>query len=163
MSASKFQLRTSNIIMFLMINHMLCDKLIFSELSPLELKIFLFNWYLFMTPSKEEGVYCFANVGRWVDQMVSADYLKYHLSQSSYFTCRLVMTSRWPLLILGSLGQRSRSGEHMCRSTFLVTSLFYKVSTKYFRYYVPHDKPHQDYVTNFITLEAIFSGSSWNI
>ena len=35
---------------------------------------------------KEEGVYCFANVGRYVglsvggsvDQMVSADYLKYH-------------------------------------------------------------------------------------
>ena len=34
-----------------------------------------------MSPFEEEGVYCFANVGRsvgWsVDQMVSADYLKY--------------------------------------------------------------------------------------
>ena len=44
-------------------------------------------------------------------KMVSADYLEYYtcISQSSYVTCRLVMTSWWPLLILGSLGQRSRS------------------------------------------------------
>ena len=41
-------------------------------------------------PFKEERVYRFANVGRYVsrsvgrsvDQMVSADYLQYHLSQS---------------------------------------------------------------------------------
>ena len=32
------------------------------------------------------------------------------IAESSYFTCRLVMTSRWPLLILGSLNQMSRSG-----------------------------------------------------
>ena len=56
--------------------------------------------YIFMPPFEQEGVYCFANVGQSVDQMVSSDYLKYHLSQ--YFTCRLLMTSRWPLLILGS-------------------------------------------------------------
>ena len=31
------------------------------------------------------------------------------ITKTSYFTCRLVMTSRWSLLILGSLGQRSRS------------------------------------------------------
>ena len=35
---------------------------------------------------KAEGIYCFANIGRYVgrsvDQMVSADNLKYHLSQS---------------------------------------------------------------------------------
>ena len=68
-------------------------------------------------PFEEEAVYCFANVGRSVgpsiclyvcrsvDQMVIADYLKNQ--ESSFFTCILVMTSR-PLLILGSLGQRSR-------------------------------------------------------
>ena len=39
--------------------------------------------------------------------MVSADYLKNYWSQSSYLTCRLVTTSRQPLLILGSPGQRS--------------------------------------------------------
>ena len=38
-----------------------------------------------MPPFEEEGVYCFANVGRSVDQMVSADYLKYHSSQSLHF------------------------------------------------------------------------------
>ena len=42
-------------------------------------------------------------------KMVSTDYLEIHLSQSSYFTCGLDMTSTWPLFILGSLGQRSRS------------------------------------------------------
>ena len=31
------------------------------------------------------------------------------ISESSYFTCRLVMTSRWLLLILGSVSQMSRS------------------------------------------------------
>ena len=36
-----------------------------------------------MPPFKEEGVYCFAIVGWSVDQMVSADYLEYHLSESS--------------------------------------------------------------------------------
>ena len=44
-------------------------------------------------PFEEEGVYCFANVsllvGRSVDQMVSADFV----TECSYFTCRLVMTS----------------------------------------------------------------------
>ena len=30
---------------------------------------------------------------------------KLFITESSYFACRLVMTSRWPLLILGSLGQ----------------------------------------------------------
>ena len=45
--------------------------------------------FLLMPPFEEEGVYCFANVGwsvllvcRSVDQMVSADYLKYHSLQS---------------------------------------------------------------------------------
>ena len=41
---------------------------------------------VFMPPFEEEGLYCFANVGRSfgrsLDQMVSADYLKYHSSQS---------------------------------------------------------------------------------
>ena len=45
----------------------------------------LFCNLFFMPPFEEEGVYCFANVsllvGRLVDQMVSANYLKYHLSQ----------------------------------------------------------------------------------
>ena len=40
----------------------------------------------FYVPFKEEGGYCFANVGRSVDQMVSADYLKYHLSQSLHIS-----------------------------------------------------------------------------
>ena len=47
-----------------------------------------------MPPFEEEGVYCFANVGwsfGWsvcqsVDQMVSADYLKYHLTQSLHIS-----------------------------------------------------------------------------
>ena len=39
-----------------------------------------------MPPFEEEGVYCFANVSRSVDQMVSADYLKYHLSQSLHIS-----------------------------------------------------------------------------
>ena len=43
-----------------------------------------------MPPFEEEGVYCFANVGmlvgRSVDKMVSADYLKYHSSQSVYIS-----------------------------------------------------------------------------
>ena len=43
-----------------------------------------------MPPFEEEGVYCFANdcrsVGQSVDQMVSADYLKYHLSQSLHIS-----------------------------------------------------------------------------
>ena len=45
---------------------------------------------IFMPPFEEEGVYCFANVGCYVgqsvDQMVSADYLKYHLSQSLHIS-----------------------------------------------------------------------------
>ena len=45
-----------------------------------------------MPPFEEEGVYCFANVGRSVDrsrsvdQMVSADYLEYLSSQSVYIS-----------------------------------------------------------------------------
>ena len=43
-----------------------------------------------MPPFQEEGVYCFANIGRYVgrsvDQMVSADYLKYHLIQSLHIS-----------------------------------------------------------------------------
>ena len=44
-----------------------------------------------MPPFEEEGVYFFANVGRSVglssvDQMVSADYLKYHFSQSLHIS-----------------------------------------------------------------------------
>ena len=43
-----------------------------------------------MPPFEEEGVYCFANDGllvvRSVDQMVSTDYLKYHLSQSLHIS-----------------------------------------------------------------------------
>jgi hypothetical protein len=49
---------------------------------------------LFMPPFGEEGVYCFANVGLSVclsvcpsvDHMVSADYLKNHLSQSRHIS-----------------------------------------------------------------------------
>ena len=45
---------------------------------------------IFMPPFEKEGVYCFANVGRSVcrsvDQMVSADNLKYHLSQSLHIS-----------------------------------------------------------------------------
>ena len=46
---------------------------------------------IFMPPFEEEGVYCFAmsvglSVGRSVDQMVSADYLKYHSSQSLHIS-----------------------------------------------------------------------------
>ena len=33
------------------------------------------------------------------------------------------MTSRWPLFILGSLGQKSRSGGHMCHTTFLAITV----------------------------------------
>ena len=72
---------------------------------------------------EEEGVYCFANFGWLVDKMVSADYRKYHSSQCLHISCWLIMTSRWPLLILGSVGQKSRSGGHMCRTTFLVDKL----------------------------------------
>ena len=39
-----------------------------------------------MPPFEGEGVYCFANVGWFVDQMVSADYLKYHSSQSLHIS-----------------------------------------------------------------------------
>ena len=50
--------------------------------------------FIFMPPFEEEGVYCFANVGRSVclsvgrsvDQMVSADYLKYLSSQSLHIS-----------------------------------------------------------------------------
>ena len=41
-------------------------------------------------------------------KMVSADDLENHVLQSSFLTCRLLMTSRWPLFIFGILGQRSR-------------------------------------------------------
>ena len=49
---------------------------------------------IIMPPFEEEGVYCFANVGRSVcqtvcqsvDLMVSADYLKYHVSQSLHIS-----------------------------------------------------------------------------
>ena len=49
-------------------------------------------YMIFMPPFEEEGlgVYCFANVGRsvnrLVDQIVSADYLKYHLAQSLHIS-----------------------------------------------------------------------------
>ena len=39
-----------------------------------------------MPPIEEEAVYCFANVGWPVDQMVSADYLKYHSIQSLHIS-----------------------------------------------------------------------------
>ena len=43
-----------------------------------------------MPPFELEGVDCFANVGlsvcRSLDQFVSADYLKYHLSQSLHIS-----------------------------------------------------------------------------
>ena len=50
-------------------------------------------------PFEEEVVYCFTNVGRSVDHMVSADYIEknIYITKVSYFTCRLVMTSRLSL------------------------------------------------------------------
>ena len=46
--------------------------------------------YLCPPPFEEEGVYCFANVGRSVgrsvDQMVSADYLEYCVPQSLHIS-----------------------------------------------------------------------------
>ena len=44
------------------------------------------NIIIIMPPFEEEGVYCFAYVGLSVDQMVSADYLKYHSSQSLHMS-----------------------------------------------------------------------------
>ena len=45
------------------------------------------HFFLIIMPHfEEEEVYCFANVGRSVDQIVSADYLKYHLSQSLHIS-----------------------------------------------------------------------------
>ena len=49
-----------------------------------DLFLFCSGLMLVMPPFEEEWVYCFANVGLSVDKMVSADYLKYHLSQSLY-------------------------------------------------------------------------------
>ena len=86
--------------------------------------VFLFS--LFMPPPLlEGGIYIYPCLSDFYApskaiEMVSAYYFKYHLSQSHQISHDMVKTSRWPSLILGSLGQRSRSGRHMCRSTFLV-------------------------------------------
>ena len=78
---------------------------------------------IFMPPFEEEGVYIvlLMSVGLSLDQMVSADYLKYHLRQSSYFTCRLVMTSRWPPIDPRS---KVKVRGHMCHLTFLVIKIW---------------------------------------
>ena len=61
-------------------------------------------------PPLKKGAYCFAPVSRSVDQAMSAHYLLTPLHGSGqiwYNRCPL--GNRWPLLILRSHGQRSRS------------------------------------------------------
>ena len=71
--------------------------------------------YIFMPPFEEEGVYCFAHVGRSVGPSVRPPdgfrmITQERLGLGSWnFIGTLIMTGRWPLLILRSLGQRSRS------------------------------------------------------
>ena len=79
----------------------------------------LCTFFSFYAPTfEEEGVYCFANVGRTLNvKTVSTDYLRNsQLTKSSYFKCWLVITSRISLLILVSVDQRSRARKwgHMC-------------------------------------------------
>ena len=60
------------------------------EVSKCWFYIELSSLCFIMPPFKEVGVYCFAHVGRSVcrsvDQMVSIEYLKYHLTQSLYIS-----------------------------------------------------------------------------
>ena len=68
-----------------------------------------------MPPFEEEGVYCFADVGRSVRPSVRIPngfrmitWERVGLG-SWNFIGELIMTCRWPLLIWGSVGQRSSS------------------------------------------------------
>ena len=85
--------------------------------------------FIIMPPFKEVGVYCFANVGSLVGQLVGQSVdkpcdrfiTKELIAQgSSNLVWWLTMISRWPLLNLGFLDQRSRSlwdlslGGHTC-------------------------------------------------
>jgi hypothetical protein len=60
------------------------------------------NTFLWVTRSKVKVT------GALNGRMVSAHYFESYLSHSSCFMDWLVITSKWPLLILASLGQRSQ-------------------------------------------------------
>jgi hypothetical protein len=82
----------------------------FSNLSEAAL-ISSTYFHIFMPPFEEEGVYCSANVGLSVGRPHGVRWLywKLFITKSSYFTLSLVITSRWLLMVLRSLGQMSRS------------------------------------------------------
>jgi len=70
-----------------------------------------YNFKFIMPPSEEEGVYCFAHVCLSVRPPGGCQTItQERLGLGSWnFIGTLIMTRRWPLLILRSLGQRSRS------------------------------------------------------
>ena len=82
----------------------------------LQRSVIKLNIILIMPPFEEEGyIVLLMLVGRLVGRPGGFCWLSwkpYYITKSLYFTCRLVITSRWPLLILGSLGQSH--SDHEC-------------------------------------------------
>jgi len=81
-----------------------------------------------MPPFEKEWAYCFSNVGPSVrlsvDQILSDHdhYLQNSYHTDSYFTCWLILVSTRPLLIMSSLGQRSRSQWSLVKNLQMVSA-----------------------------------------
>ena len=89
----------------------------------------------YYAPFEEEGVYCFAHVGRSVGRSVRPPNGFRMISQeclglgSWNFIGTLIMTGRWPLLILRSLGQGHGQGHdwgHMSPTAEHLLHLYFK-------------------------------------